>query len=256
MVNIGESTLRLYYSTKVGGRSHICFIDLKEDTLDIVSGSRFALSPGDRGCFDHAGVMPSSIFNGYMYYSGWNLRRDVPYSHGIGMAKILPSGELSRQKGPILNVSASDPYLLNSPCVFVDGENLSMYYCSGNKWIDDFPCYSIKRATSLDGFNWRVHEGKQITFGIEDEAISRVCVDASKSVFYFSMKTKETDYKLFVSDRDGHHKKLEIESGFWDNQMQCYPFLYERNEYRYLFYNGNGYGATGIGVAKWTEDFV
>jgi hypothetical protein len=35
----------------------------------------------------------------------------------------------------------------------------------------------------------------------------------------------------------------------WDSEMICYPAVYDRNGRRYLLYNGNGFGATGIGYA-------
>lgn len=247
--------IRLYYSTKVDGQSNIFFIDLDESSLDVISDPKLAMSPGNRGCFDHAGVMPSCVHRGMMYYTGWNLRRDVPYSHAIGVCEIKDTGELVRLGGSILNVNHYDQFLLNSPCVFDDGFHISMFYCSGTKWIDDFPCYSIKKARSIDGMNWTVNDCKAITFGYEDEAISRVCVGKS-GILYFSMKTKNTKYKIYMIGLDGEKRLLEMPEGDWDNEMQCYPFLYERNEYNYLFYNGNGYGASGIGVAKWIEDIV
>ena len=35
----------------------------------------------------------------------------------------------------------------------------------------------------------------------------------------------------------------------WDSEMVCYPHVFDHGEHRYMLYNGNGYGASGIGLA-------
>jgi hypothetical protein len=35
----------------------------------------------------------------------------------------------------------------------------------------------------------------------------------------------------------------------WDSKMTAYPCVMRRGEVLYMLYNGNDYGATGIGVA-------
>jgi hypothetical protein len=37
----------------------------------------------------------------------------------------------------------------------------------------------------------------------------------------------------------------------WDGFMTCYPNVVEWEGEWYMFYNGNGFGKTGIGYAKW-----
>ena len=67
--------------------------------------------------------------------------------------------------------------------------------------------------------------------------------------------TKKTNYELYYL-KNNKINKLEIEKQNWDSEMQCYPFFFEDDGSKYLFYNGNGYGVAGIGVAKWKEDIV
>ena len=40
----------------------------------------------------------------------------------------------------------------------------------------------------------------------------------------------------------------------WDSVMMEYPFVYEHRGRKYMLYNGNGFGETGIGYAVLTED--
>ena len=70
------------------------------------------------------------------------------------------------------------------------------------------------------------------------------------------MKTKNTNYKIYTQNDQGLKESIVVGSNGWDDEMQCYPFIYQRGNIKYMFYNGNGYGATGIGVAKWIEDIV
>ena len=37
----------------------------------------------------------------------------------------------------------------------------------------------------------------------------------------------------------------------WNGIMTCYPCIVEHEGILFMFYNGNGFGNTGIGVAKW-----
>ncbi len=37
----------------------------------------------------------------------------------------------------------------------------------------------------------------------------------------------------------------------WDAEMVTYPLVVRHRDTWLLFYNGNGYGRTGIGLARW-----
>jgi hypothetical protein len=40
----------------------------------------------------------------------------------------------------------------------------------------------------------------------------------------------------------------------WDSLMIEYPFVYEHRGVKYMLYNGNGFGETGIGYAVLADD--
>jgi hypothetical protein len=75
---------------------------------------------------------------------------------------------------------------------------------------------------------------------------------------WFSQKTKDTPYKLsYAQSRNGLHwsredvQLPEVSYEGWDSEMICYPYVVWTDQYKCMFYNGNGYGATGIGYAEW-----
>ena len=49
---------------------------------------------------------------------------------------------------------------------------------------------------------------------------------------------------------DGEQGLLPSASG-WDSDMVEYPFVFEWQARKYMLYNGNDYGRTGVGLAVW-----
>jgi hypothetical protein len=46
---------------------------------------------------------------------------------------------------------------------------------------------------------------------------------------------------------------IDVSSAGWDAEMICYPFVFDAEGERWMLYNGNGYGASGIGLAVLEE---
>ena len=47
--------------------------------------------------------------------------------------------------------------------------------------------------------------------------------------------------------------ELDVSSKGWDSEMIEYPFVFDHQGKRYMLYNGNGYGKTGIGLATLSQ---
>jgi hypothetical protein len=50
--------------------------------------------------------------------------------------------------------------------------------------------------------------------------------------------------------RDEDAVGLEPVPAGWDGEMQAYPVVLQQADRWWLFYNGNGYGASGFGIAE------
>jgi hypothetical protein len=48
--------------------------------------------------------------------------------------------------------------------------------------------------------------------------------------------------------RDGE-AGLDVSASGWDSEMVGYPCVFDHRGRRYMLYNGNGFGETGIGLA-------
>ena len=50
-------------------------------------------------------------------------------------------------------------------------------------------------------------------------------------------------------DRDDSKAGIDISDNGWDSEMIAYGNIIDTPHGRYMFYNGNGYGLTGAGLA-------
>jgi hypothetical protein len=55
-------------------------------------------------------------------------------------------------------------------------------------------------------------------------------------------------------ERLDHLAGLDCSDAGWDSVMIAYPFVYEHRGRKYMLYNGNGFGETGIGYAVLEAD--
>jgi predicted GH43/DUF377 family glycosyl hydrolase len=238
------------------------------------------LSLGRRGTFDEGGIVPSWLINRgakkYLYYIGWNAQVTVPYRLAIGLA-ISEDGGDSFQKvseGPVCDRSVDEPFFNTAPCVLFIGGEWKMWYssCTGWEIINGVPeaRYHLKYADSVDGINWRKTGVVCVDYDDFTKAIGRPAVfheDGLYKMFYsyrgvLNYRTdRQQSYRLgYAESRDGlswtrrdEDAGIERSEAGWDSEMIEYSYRYEHQCRKYLFYNGNGFGATGVGYAVLDE---
>jgi hypothetical protein len=280
-----EGALNLYYSPRDGrGRAHIARARLeveRDGALKMVGHDPDpVLSPGELGAFDDAGVTVSCVVAGeegqgtLLYYTGWSLGVSVPFYFYAGLAVRRPGEQRFERvsRAPILERNAVDPYLTASPWVLREPDGVwRMWYVSCARWEmaadptldeDSAPAprhyYHVRYAQSADGVLWQ-REG-QVAIDFEDEgeyAMGRPCVVAHGDGYGMWLCTRGESYRLaYASSTDGvRWERSDVDTALpapseeWDAEMQAYPAVFERGGTRYLLYNGNGYGLSGIGYA-------
>ena len=112
--------------------------------------------------------------------------------------------------------------------------------------------YDVRYAESEDGLTWRREGVVALELDSGEHAISRVCVvpDGDRYSMWFS--SRGDAYRIGRAESVDGIGFTRVDAGFspsgedWDAEMQAYPLVAGR----YLLYNGNGYGLTGIGVAE------
>src|SRR5206468_6415563 len=92
--------------------------------------------------------------------------------------------------------------------------------------------------------------------GPEEHAFSRPCVVRDGDLYRMWFSVRGDAYRIgYAESRDGLAWERRDEeariapSSEWDAEMQAYPSVFDHGGRRYLLYNGNDYGRTGIGWA-------
>ena len=260
---------------KVG---RIGYIDVdKCDPTKVLEGSdKPVLDIGSPGTFDDNGVSPTSILqqNGetWLYYFGWQLGVKVRYYLFAGLAQWNEEHkQFERQcEVPILDRTDGERFLRSAPFVLRDDDCHRMYYVSSDEWIEvdgkNVPTYDLRYIESADGRTWEQSSGTvflepnrpdEYGFGrpfvVKDEDVYRM---------WYSARTRSKGYRIgYAESIDGRSWKrrddqvgIDVSDSGWDSEMICFPSIVDVNENRYMFYNGNDFGATGFGVAKLTND--
>jgi hypothetical protein len=266
-----DDALELYFSTRdERGRSHIAAATVSSGApLDAVHYRESpVLAPGPLGAFDDAGVTSACIVESegrlYQYYSGWSLGVSVPFYFYVGCA-ISDDGGATFERvssAPLLERDEFDPFLTASPWVLRENGTWRMWYVSGTGWElhDGRPRhrYHIKYAESSDGIDWRRTGQVCIDYGVASEyAIARPCVVHEDGRYRMWFSARGESYRLGYAEsedgldwaRDDDRAGVEPSPRGWDSEMVAYPCVFDRAGRRHLLYNGNGYGATGIGYA-------
>lgn len=274
---LAKDNYRVYFSGRdTRNRSQIGFFDFcLDNTIKIKTVSKTPiLANGNLGSFDESGVMASWILSHddylYLYYIGWSLGVTVPFYNSIGLAISVDGGESFNKisKGPIIVKDNFDPFFTGSSCVLIDNDIWRMWYLSCVKWEmeNGLPkhYYNIKYAESNDGVNWKKTGITCIDFkSTEEYSISRPSVIIEKGVYRMWYSFRGESYRIGYADSENGiqwERKDEVvgidvsESG-WDSQMIEYPMVFDSDDGRYMLYNGNGYGLSGIGLAKLMDEY-
>jgi hypothetical protein len=223
---------------------------------------------GPLGSFDDSGVTSSCLVDcgqrKLLYYTGWSLGVTVPFYLNIGVACSDDDGVTFRRlsDGPLLDRNAIDPFLTASPWVLVEGGRWRMWYVSATGWVLEAGRpkhkYHIRYAESDDGFAWRRDGRVCIDFKSGDEfAIARPCVVKDGDLYRMWYAYRGAQYRIgYAESRDGlSWQRLDECAGIdvspegWDADMIEYPAVVDVGSRRFMLYNGNDYGRTGIGIA-------
>jgi hypothetical protein len=232
--------------------------------------ARPVLTFGPAGFFDDSGVSMACIVpNGryrYLYYLGWNLSVTVPFRNSIGLAVSTDGGPFKKHSAaPVLDRSHHDPLSLSYPWVLREGAIWKMWYGSTVRWRSgrEEQDHVIKYAESSDGIDWRPTGDICIDVASEDaHAFSRPCViaEAGRYRMWFSWRGEKYCIGYAESpdgirwERRDDGQGLEPTGEGWEAQSVEYAHIFDHAGRRHALYCGNGYGATGFGLAVWEPD--
>lgn len=279
-LHLNGDNFRIYFASyDISGRGRI--FSLEFDISNPTQIKNLSIAPvvdlGQMGQFDDNGVIPSDLLEVdgslYLYTIGFSVKNRIIFDAASGLA-ISRDGGMSFNKlsGPVIDRGVDDPCFAASPTVMRDGDLWRMWYVSCDRWepmADGYKhYYNIKHRTSKDGIYWDPKASVCIDYANEHEyAISRPSVikgsDGRYRMWYSYRAQPEIEtYRIgYAESRDGNswtrmdeQVGIDVSSDGWDSEMICYPYVFEHKGKKYMFYNGNSYGATGFGLAVLEED--
>ena len=247
-------------------------IDINQRSQILYITEKPLLELGSLGAFDDSGVMPSWIidYDGkkYLYYTGWTVGVTVPFYFYVGLAVSQDGGETFERfsRAPILGRNHVDPYLTASPSIIIENGIWRMWYVSCVDWKIEGGkpkhYYHIKYAEARDGINWQRDGVVCVDFKSGDEyAIARPCVLKESGIYKMWYSYRGASYRIgYAESKDGigwerkdDDAGIDVSESGWDSEMIEYAFVFVHKGKRYMLYNGNGYGKTGLGYAIMDE---
>ena len=188
----------------------------------------------------------------------------VPFYLAASVAVSEDGGPFERWSlAPLLERSAVDPFLTASPFVLVGHGRWRMWYVSATEWrqTESGPrhYYHIRYAESADGSalaaRWprsasttrRRTSTRSRGRGSCTTPTGIACGSRCAATRYRIALAESHDGVSWTrrdatrADRRGRHE--------WESEMVEYPCVFDWDGRRYMLYNGNDYGRTGVGLA-------
>lgn len=265
-----SGTVRVFYSPRDrANRSQVRSFDFSVLNPGSILGESASslLVPGKIGAFDDAGVTLGSLVSvsgkSYLFYTGWNLTVGVPYNNSIGIAEYV-SGAFSRLgDGPVMTRTLNEPYSCASPFVMFEDGRFRIWYASMDRWHEEpngqyKHYYNIKYGESRDGIHWTRRAVVAIDYANPGEyAFGRPFVLNDDGTYRMWYSVRGDSYRIGYAvsidgvrwERQDARAGIDVSESGWDSEMIEYPWVFDVAGQRYMLYNGNGFGKTGIGLA-------
>lgn len=272
-IPIDGRTFKIFFSSRDSDqRSHIGSFDL-DIASQKVSVNTFCslplLSPGMIGSFDEHGVSGS-------YYSlsrhqltiwnfGWKRLSGKAWINSIGIAKV-PLG--LNQTNVVNNLAfasnSNDTHGLAYPYITKINSKEMFFYASFDQYgipSENEPySFTAKSAEILKDFELS-SPTRMINHMAGMSAQSRPCIIQDGNMYRAWVSVKGTEYEIcsMVSTDginwtwDDSGNNLQAKGLGNEKEQVCYSHVVEHGRERFMFYNGDGFGMTGIGIAKWSE---
>lgn len=276
-LDLGEGLFRIYCSTRDSqNRSSIAFVEIDiRNPLKVLRISPAAvLSPGPLGYFDDHGVFAGTLIKDkdrlLLYYLGWNpgVRQPLFYC-AVGLAESHDGGLSFNRvyKTPVIGRDEHDPWAVLLPHIIKDHDSWRMWYGSGIGWEERdgqlVSYYNIRQASSQDGLQWTRDQRACIELEPGEFNVAHPFVMKSPRGYrmWYSYNRGQ-GYRLGLAESaDGTHwLRKDEEVGIkpstegWDSESVSHAHIITHAGETYMLYNGNGFGRTGFGIARLTDE--
>ncbi len=235
---------------------------------------------GEPGAYDDNGVVTGSLFENeddlYLFYSGYQLCRKIPYMIFSGAALSTDGGNSFKKlhsEVPMLDRIPCENTFRCVPNIIQQGTTFKMWYhancISQLAWLKNKdgklqPRYAEKYLESKELLRWSGAGESVLDFSDDDEhglSIGSIWLEDGIYKCIYSVRSLSKGYRLgYAESKDGkdfqrmdEKLNLDVTPGDFDSEMMCYAKLIKLPDKTYIFYSGNHYGMAGIGYAELME---
>lgn len=257
-------------------KSSLGYFDFNIETLKVINVCEKELIKfGDEGSYYSHGISIGNDYqdldgNTYILFMAWQIRGSNHWRGDIGRIVVSSLDEMYVEDtdNPFIGVNEIDKVSLSYPWVYKDGEGYAMVYGSTITWRENNGemLHVLNCAESVDGHLWE-QKGLAVPYELgKAQAFSRpsyVKINDTEHLWFSYRSGTGEKYRIghsFKSEDgfwtlDVENPGIDVsdEQGAWDSEMICYPYILEHNNKIYMFYNGNGFGKSGIGLAVLEE---
>lgn len=257
--------------------SRIGWVDLDaRDPIRVVGvAERPVLDIGMPGRFDDNGVNPCSVVampdgSVRLYYVGYQLQTKIPYTLFTGLA-VAPRPDAAFERvaqTPVLDRGPEEPFFRTAPAVQPHPEGWQAWYIGGGEFVQAAgrtqPRYGLRHVVSADGIAWPATGRELLAPAGEELGFGRpwpMRLGQDDWRLWYSVRSPRGYVLGYATSRDGiawRRRDAEVgitpTPGEWDGEMVCYAAVQPMNGGLCMFYNGNGYGRTGVGLAVLEQD--
>lgn len=272
-VHLIDDVFRIYYSGRDNqNRSSVSYVDIdiiKREVVYIHNEPVFEF--GSASSFYSHGVSIGNCYqvghNKYMLFMGWKCPEGGHWFGQVGRLKVNDDFSLILDTDePLLALDSMDDISISYPWVTQLQGKYLMWYGTTSSWDagNHEMLHTLNFATSQDGSKWEKH-GLAIPYELGvAQAFSRPTVFLNEvgCHMWFSYRSGAGQtYRIGYAYRDLtklcaqqwtldlNAAGIDVSDSGWDSEMIEYPFVFEHKQQVYMLYNGNGYGASGFGLA-------
>lgn len=270
---VRSSAVIRVYAADVGtdqiGRVRYFELDASDPRRVLGESRHVVLDVGVPGAFDDNGITPMCIIPLHdrlrLYYTGWQLSDKVRYFMFTGLAESFDGGETFTRvsRTPVLERNDAELICRTAAFVMPDQDRYRAWYIGGSDTVfvhgKQLPTYSLHYAESDDGIHWG--PGREIMaprrpreFGFGRPWVRR---GSDGYEMWYSIRHADIGYRIaYATSADGltwtrrDSGGVAVSEAGWDSEMTAFGAVFDTPEATYMLYNGNGYGRTGIGLAR------
>ncbi len=275
---LSDRVVRVLVAFEDGGRmGRLGYVDVDaaDPTRVLGVSERPVLDLGRPGTFDEHGVSPLCVVTEgstrYLFYAGWQRSPSVRYFLFTGLAKSEDDGETFTRvsEAPLLDRCDGELLVRTGGFVFRHGERWIFTYMGGSEQVEvagkPTPTYDMMFLSSSSPVAWSgrgttalvPRRPREFGFGrpwvISEGGRCRMWLSVRSTAHGYGLSYAESGDGLRWERHDDTVRFVGPDEE-WDSETRSFAAVVDTAAGRFMFYNGNGIGATGFGVARLVDD--